>query len=606
MSGPSAPPPPPPGESEPTGGSKPAAGPAPAGASKPATAPPATAPPATAPPATAPPATAAATAPRQPPAGALAPTGSATGTVTTVKAYHPMRPAGPVPRTQPTDLARMVGADWPPPADPPPAWLDAALLAAAAVAAAVLPLYPRHGLGVLLVTLAAAAPVVVLARGRRGPGAFVLGALAIGLTAVSVVRASEWLAVICLLAAVCLAVAAVLDARSWAGVLRCMFAFPIAVVRGVPWVQHARRRTREAAARKKSGTAPESAAAAEAAAKERSFAWVTGLAIGVFAALAVGGLLASADAAFAHLLGKLVPDVDVDLDLGTVPGRAVWFCLVFALVLGGAYGVRSRVEWPGPLGPHRARLTVEWLTPLVLVGVVITLFIAVQATMLFGGADVVLRGSGISHASRAREGFGQLFLVTLIVLGLLAWAGRAVERGGTRQQRRTFALAGGALTAMALLLAASALRRLWLYQEQYGVTVARIVAGSIEIWIAFILVAVAAAWLLRRVDVVPRLVIGSAGVGLLALALAGPDAVAARWNVERFADTGKIDTLYLEQLSDDAVPALQRLPDAERACALGGRTGVDDGWTTWNLARARAADSLREDPPPPRPTVCAR
>jgi hypothetical protein len=474
------------------------------------------------------------------------------------------------------------------------------------VAAAVLPLYPRHGLGVLIVTLAAAAPVVVLARGRRGPGAFVLGALAIGLAAVSVVRASEWLAVICLLAAVCLAVAAVLDARSWAGVLRCVFAFPIAVVRGVPWVQHARRRIRAAATREKAGADLQATAAAEAAARQRSYAWVSGLVIGGFAALAVGALLASADAAFAHLIGRLVPDVDLDLDLGTVPGRAVWFCLVSALVLGGAYGVRSRVEWPAPLGPHRARLTAEWLTPLVLVGVVIALFIAVQATMLFGGADVVLRGSGISHASRARQGFGQLFLVTLIVLGLLAWAARLVELGGTPRQRRTFALAGGALTAMALVLAASALRRLWLYQEQYGATVTRIVAGSIEVWIAFILVAVAAAWLLRRVDVVPRLVIGSAGAGLLALSLAGPDAVAARWNVERFADTGKIDTLYLEHLSDDAVPALQRLPEAERGCALGGRTGVDDGWTTWNLGRARAAESLRDDPPPPRPPVCPR
>ena len=40
-------------------------------------------------------------------------------------------------------------------------------------------------------------------------GSFLCGALAIGLAAVSVVRASEWLAVICLLAAGCLAIAAV-------------------------------------------------------------------------------------------------------------------------------------------------------------------------------------------------------------------------------------------------------------------------------------------------------------------------------------------------------------------------------------------------------------
>jgi hypothetical protein len=99
-------------------------------------------------------------------------------------------------------------------------------------------------------------------------------------------------------------------------------------------------------------------------------------------------------------------------------------------------------------------------------------------------------------------------------------------------------------------------------------------------------------------------VVASAGLGLLALALAGPDALAARWNVDRFEDTGRVDVRYLSTLSDDAVPALQRLPEPQRSCALAGRAPVDDGWTTWNLARARAADSLREQPPGARPAGC--
>jgi hypothetical protein len=149
---------------------------------------------------------------------------------------------------------------------------------------------------------------------------------------------------------------------------------------------------------------------------------------------------------------------------------------------------------------------------------------------------------------------------------------------------------------MNLVLAASALRRLWLYQEQYGWTVARIVAGSFEIWISFVLLAIAATWLLRRVDVVPLVVIASAGSAILALGLASPDALAARWNVDRFERTGRIDTAYLSRLSEDAVPALQKLPDPQRWCALADYEPVDDDWTLWNLGRARADASLREQP----------
>jgi len=516
-------------------------------------------------------------------------------------------PRTPVPSVPALELLPgMIGARWPEPG-PPPAWLVPAAAGAGAVGAVVLPFTEeRFGLGVSLAGLACTIPLVVLARGRRGPGAWALGALAVGLSWVPVARDSEWLVFLCLLAATCLAIAAVLDARNWAAVVGCVLAFPIGVLLSIPWLQRAARHWRRPVAAAAEGDAAGAARAAEAAARaaavrRRRAAWLNGVVVGGIAAFVVGALLASADAAFAHLVDVVVPDLSWDVDLGTVPARAVTFLVLVGVVVGGAYAVLSQVTWvsvraprPSPAGAGHAA---GWLTPLVLVGTVIGLFLALQATMLFGGADVVLRGTGISHASRAREGFGQLFLVTLIVLGLLAWTGRQAGREGSPRHRRMFAVAGGVLTAMTLVLAASALRRLWLYQEQYGWTVARIVAGSLELWIAFVLLAVAAAWLLRRVDVVPRLVIGSAGAALLALALAGPDGMAARWNVDRFADTGRIDTEYLSMLSADAVPALDRLPEPQRWCVLHGREITDDGWTAWNLARAASDSTLRDRPP---------
>jgi hypothetical protein len=166
-------------------------------------------------------------------------------------------------------------------------------------------------------------------------------------------------------------------------------------------------------------------------------------------------------------------------------------------------------------------------------------------------------------------------------------------------------VAGGVLTLLALLLAGSALRRLALYQDAFGWTVTRITAGTFESWVALVLAGIGASWLVRRTDVLPRMVMGSAAVGLLGLSWAGPDALAASWNVDRFERTGKIDAWYLAQLSDDAVPALQRLPEPARSCVLDGRRVQDDPWNGWNLARSRAATSLRSDPPGAAAPGCA-
>ena len=40
--------------------------------------------------------------------------------------------------------------------------------------------------------------------------------------------------------------------------------------------------------------------------------------------------------------------------------------------------------------------------------------------------------------------------------------------------------------------------------------------------------------------------------------------------MQRYAETGRIDLDYLRGLSADAVPALDRLPEPLRSCALAG------------------------------------
>jgi hypothetical protein len=81
---------------------------------------------------------------------------------------------------------------------------------------------------------------------------------------------------------------------------------------------------------------------------------------------------------------------------------------------------------------------------------------------------------------------------------------------------------------------------------------------------------------------------------LLGIAAINPDAWIAEQNVARYQETGKVDWLYLQGLSADAVPTLAGLPDNVRDCALVGHVRKDDDWLEWNHGRSEARPFLTD------------
>ncbi|NXY95148.1 DUF4173 domain-containing protein [Streptomyces sp. BR123] len=203
-------------------------------------------------------------------------------------------------------------------------------------------------------------------------------------------------------------------------------------------------------------------------------------------------------------------------------------------------------------------------------------FNSVQLAVLFGGYDKVLRSTGLTYSEYARQGFWQLLWVTLLTLAVIALALRWAPRSGAADRRLVRGVLG-TLCALTLVVVASALRRMDLYVDAYGLTRLRVSVAAMELWLGLVIVLIMAAgvfgarWL-------PRAVVGSAAAATLAFGLMSPDAVVAEKNTVRFSETGKIDLAYFRFLSADAVPALDRLPEPQRSCAL---RGIND-----ELARA--------------------
>lgn len=317
-----------------------------------------------------------------------------------------------------------------------------------------------------------------------------------------------------------------------------------------------------------------------------------GVALAAGLLVVFGSLFAAADAAFAEALGRLG-----SVQVGAPWARAGVFLLVLALAgaLLAARAGRARAATPtadlretGRRGRSRMGRT-EWLIALVALDALFAAFVALQLTRLFGGDALVARTAGLTYAEYAREGFGQLVAVAALTLGVVAAA--------ARPDRLVRALLG-ALCVLCLVVLASALERLELYEAALGFTRLRVLVHVAILWLAGVLglVLLAGAWP-RMAAGLPRAVVALTALVVLGLGAADPDRRIAQANVERYERTGRIDLPYLEGLSPDAAPALVALPPSLERCVLARTRAAlrgSDGLAGLNQGRRRARRTLAE------------
>jgi ABC-type amino acid transport system permease subunit len=457
-------------------------------------------------------------------------------------------------------------------------------VAVAGIAAAVLLPLDRPGVGWVLTGLAVVGAVVFADRRTRNADTTthytrmspVWAGAAILLLAAGFVRASEWLFVLCVLAAGVTGSIAAVGRRSAGSVLYEVIAVPVEALRAVPWL----------------GRALKQHAGGGDNDRRRRIA-VSLLASAVLLAVFIP-LLSGADAAFAHVMSSLLPDLDEE----SLAGWIFAFCLAGGSVAGACYLLVS----PLPAAAEedtRRRLAhrMEWALPLGVLVALFVVFVGVQLVVLFGGTDYMLRTAGLTAADYARGGFWQLCAATVLTLALvgaaLRWAPNSTRADRTWQRGLL-----GALSALSLVLVASALSRMWTYQQAYGFTVLRLLVEACELWLGAVFVLVIVSLVRLRPAWLPRAAVGAAAVALLALVALDPERFIADRNIDR-AEHGKpVDVWYLGGFSADVVPAAERLPEPARSCVLRAvLDGLDDdGWNAWNLSRsaARNVTDLRD------------
>ena len=331
---------------------------------------------------------------------------------------------------------------------------------------------------------------------------------------------------------------------------------------------------------------------------ERALAITRGLAIGAPLVLLFGGLFVAADAVFQSLASSLVPTLGPGwVERAVIVGVWSWLAAGLLRDLLTARERERLVRADALRGRVRLRIgAVEACIALAIVDLVFLAFVLVQFRYLFGGRSLVAARTHLTYAQYARHGFFELVAVAALTLPLLLagdWLLRANERG-----RRLFRALAVVLLALLFVVIASALQRLRLYVQEFGLTELRLYAAGVILWIAAVCVWFGATVLRgrRHAFAVGALVLGF--VATLALNVVNPDALIARTNLGR----SHVDVGYLAGLSDDAVPALvaglDRLQPAQRrflAAELAHRQPGSPDWRSWNLSRSRAAAVLERN-----------
>jgi hypothetical protein len=313
--------------------------------------------------------------------------------------------------------------------------------------------------------------------------------------------------------------------------------------------------------------------------------------------LLFGALFASADAGFNRYVVEAFWSEEMLTHLA--------FFLGFGWIAAGLLsGVRAK-RLPDPLSsvtPPRLG-TEETAVVLGLLALLFLTFVGFQLGYLFGGRDMIEATSGLTVAEYARRGFFELMVVGVATIGVLL-VGDALTTN-----RRVFRALAAVLVVCVLIILVSAIQRLTLYTNTFGLTVDRITAAAVMTWVAAVLVLFAATVLRERPGPFSSGAVIAGIVIAFALVVVNPGAAAARSVLERAAaGVREADVAYLSRLQGDAVPIiverLDELPPAAR-CDLGrtllSRWADDDSdggpeerdWRSWNAGAAAARRAVQ-------------
>ena len=276
--------------------------------------------------------------------------------------------------------------------------------------------------------------------------------------------------------------------------------------------------------------------------KVGSNVWPTmvGLALGLVVVALVLPLLVAADAGGFGEIGRWLAQFDFGLHLPAF----VWVQLVlslptsayiFALVVGNVRRglARTRATTSPEDEPATGYRFMPGATAVALLGVVSALylvFILTQVPYFFSAFGGRLPEGWVSYAEFARQGFSELCVIAVINLAVILGVHFSVEKGENlgRALKSLLSL----LPLLTLVLIGTALSKLWLYIDQFGLTMMRVKPAAVLFLLAVIFASLALAERAKFPKL--RVAVATGVIIMLAFSWFNVEGMVATYNANRY------------------------------------------------------------------------
>lgn len=232
-------------------------------------------------------------------------------------------------------------------------------------------------------------------------------------------------------------------------------------------------------------------------------------------------------------------------------------------------------------------------------------FVIVQIPYLFGGMELVQNTPDFKLAEYARRGFGELVTVAALVLPILLLSHWLLRKDKAVNEKLYRVLAAIQIVLLFVIMISAAQRMLLLTGNLgYGLTSVRLYPMAFMIWLALVFI-----WFSLTVLRAAREQFAW-GALWLALFMVGtlhvfnPDEFIVRTNVRLMQQGRSFDSLYVTNLSDDAIPALldampvlkfeQQCPVKYKLARRFREARDENDFRTWNFSRWLARQEMAQ------------
>ena len=330
-----------------------------------------------------------------------------------------------------------------------------------------------------------------------------------------------------------------------------------------------------------------------------------GLAISLPLLIIIISLLASADQIFKHFIDEISRSFGtINISDFSFQGFIVLLITMIAFSYTWSFSnsndsIQTHIQSSTIETNNRSWDPIISITILVVINCVYLVFTSIQFAYLFGSINHVLPPD-FTYAEYARRGFFELLMVTLINFSLLLSSIRLTRKDG-KFIARAVRLLHSLLVLCTMVILISAFFRMSLYETAYGYTYLRVLTHSFMVFLCVLfMIAFYKIWNERISLLKPYIVVSI--MAYMIINFANIDVLITKNNIERYLETGKLDTQYLRNLSYDSIPELVNLLDDQKVSTdikkyLTERQeeiSKKQPWQAFNLSKHRAKQVLSQ------------